>query len=280
MPFRPRVKIVAKLLALALLLAGGAVLVRTPAFAALTRSKDAFQPHPVDGRVFFEAGAEEQAAAVAAFLGTAVERVETFHGRPFEKPVRVYMCTTQASLNAFIALPPRAPIRGTVRLGEVFLAPSAFRWLGNDTHRESLLHELSHLHLRQQLGFMAFRARVPSWFHEGLADLVSGAGGEGISRQEAVGAILHGPALMPDSTGRLWSLRPVTDYGMPTPMLHAQSTLFLSFLKDRDPGAFRRFLLELQEQKDFAAPFRRHFGGGVGDLWTEFVEGLGADQGA
>ncbi|MFC1575844.1 hypothetical protein ACFL5A_04295, partial [Gemmatimonadota bacterium] len=45
----------------------------------------------------------------------------------------------------------------------------------------------------------------------------------------------------------------------------------------RDPDAFRWFLLELQEEKEFAGPFREQFGGGVPDLWREFVASLGPE---
>jgi hypothetical protein len=191
----------------------------------------------------------------------------------------VYVCATQRSLNEFLALPPGAPIRGTVRFGEVFLAPSAFDWLGEDLHRESLMHELSHLHLRQTLGFVAHRGRIPPWFHEALADLVSGAGGEGVSPEEAVGEILEGRALRPDSTGSLWSLRRSGDYGLPGPMLHRQSRLFLDWLRDQDAEAFPALLEEIQEEGAFAAPFRRYFGGSVDEAWQAFRASLRPEGG-
>jgi len=252
----------------------GLALSRNPVGRALLKPKSAFHPVEGDHRVFAEAGAEERASQVAAVLPSAIARIEAFHGRPFREPFRVYVCATQRSLNEFIGLPPEAPIRGTVRLGEVFLAPSAFDWRGEDLHRESLLHELSHLHLRQHLGFLAARGSVPSWFHEGLADLVSGAGGEGISDEEARQAILGGPTLRPDSTGSLWSLRRVADHGLGGPMFHKQSRMFLAYLEARDRGAFHAFLLQLQEEKELAGPFREGFGAGVDEVWEEFRTAL------
>lgn len=247
---------------------------RTPAVAALTKSKREFSPHELDERVLFEAGAGALATPVASFLEEAILIIESAHGRPFKRPFHVYVCATQQSLNAFMGLPAGAPIRGAVRLGEVYLAPSAFQWLGKDLHRESLLHELSHLHLRQQLGFMAYRGRVPSWFHEGLADLVSGAGGEGISSEEAIRAVLSGSTFRPDSTGNLWSLRRLDDSGIGGPMFHKQSKMFLNFIRNRDPGAFRAFLLQLQEEKELAGPFRDRMGMGVREMWGEFSASL------
>lgn len=247
---------------------------RTPVGKALTKSKDAFAPLAGDPRVRFEAGAESMAERVAAFLDTATARVEAVHGASLPEPFTVYVCATQRSLNEFLALPPGAPIRGTVRFGEVFLAPSAFDWLGEDLHRESLMHELSHLHLRQKLGFMAYRGRIPPWFHEALADHVSGAGGEGVSQDEAVRAILEGRALRPDSSGNLWSLSRSGDYGLPGPMLHRQSRMFLDWVQGRDTAGFPAFLREIQEERTFAAPFRRYFGGSVEDAWQAFAGSL------
>jgi hypothetical protein len=246
----------------------------TPAVAALMKSKAGFFPDPLDGRVMVEEGAGALATPVAGFLEEAIGIIEEAHGRPFQRPFRVYVCATQQSLNEFVGLPPGVPIRGTVRFGEVYLAPSAFAWLGEDRHRESLLHELSHLHLRQQLGFVADRGRVPSWFHEGLADLVSGAGGEGITDEEAGKAILGGSALHPDSTGDLWSLKRMEDSGLGGPMLHKQNTMFLTFIRDRDPEAFRAFLLQLQEEKEFAGPFREQMEKGVREMWDDFADAL------
>jgi hypothetical protein len=251
-----------------------AALSATPAISAVSKSKDGFSPQESNERVLVEEGAEAFAAPVARFLEEAIGIIESAHGRPFKRPFRVYVCASQKSLNEFLGLPPRAPIRGAVRLGEVFLAPSAFQWLGKDLHRESLLHELSHLHLRQQLGFVAHRGRVPSWFHEGLANLVSGAGGEGVSREEAVEAILVGSTLRPDSSGNLWSRKRVEDSGLGGPMFHMQSKMFLGFIRDRDPDAFRSFLLRLQEEKQFAGPFRERMGMGVGEMWAEFSASL------
>jgi hypothetical protein len=259
----------AAILALAVVMA-----MRSPLFAALTKSTADFAPHPVDSRVRFEKGTEEEAAGVAAFLREAVASIEAEQGRPFKKPFQVFVCATQRSFNEFLGLPPTAPIRGAVRLGEVFLAPSAFSWNGRDLHRESLLHELSHLHLRQHLGFRAFRGHVPSWFHEGLADLVSGAGGESVPESDAISSIRSGRGLNPEASGHLWSLRRINDNGLGGPMFHRQSQMFLRYIRDRDPGVFQRFLEDLLEERELAGPFETHFGLGTREMWQEFVASL------
>jgi hypothetical protein len=248
--------------------------VRSPLFAALTKSTAGFAPQAVDSRVRFEEGAEEEAARVAAFLREAVGIIEAEQGRPFKRPFQVFVCATQTSFNEFLGLPPTAPIRGAVRLGKVFLAPSAFSWNGQDVHRESLLHELSHLHLRQHLGFRASRGHVPSWFHEGLADLVSGAGGESVPESAAISSIQSGRGLNPEASGHLWSLRRISDNGLGGPMFHRQSQMFLRFIRDRDPAAFQTFLEDLLDERELAGPFGTHFGLGTQEMWQEFVASL------
>ena len=263
-----------------LVIAGAVAVLRSSVGAALTKSKAGFVPVATDARVVFEPGAEAMALQVAAFLDTAIATVEAGNGVPFKEPFTVYVCATQKSLNEFMALPPGAPIRGTVLFGDVFLAPSAFDWRGEDLHRESLMHEMSHLNLRQNLGFMAHRGEIPPWFNEALADLVSGVGGEGIPRDGAVRAILEGPALRPDSTGNLWSLARAGNYGLPGPMLHAQSTMFIKYLRDRDPEGFSTFLLRVHREHAFARPFRDQFDGSVEELWASFAETLRAEEAA
>jgi hypothetical protein len=257
-----------------LLFLGGVWAWQTPVGVGLLKSTRDFQPVAGDERVRFEPAAQEMGQAIAAYLDTAVSRVEDALGTPFEKPFSVFACATQSSLNEFIAMPPGAPIRGTVRFGAIFIAPSAFDWEGADVHRESLTHELTHLHLRQRLGTLAYLREVPPWFHEAIADLVSGAGGEGISPEDASDAIREGRALLPDSAGSILGGARAGRYGLPGPMLHRQARMFIEFLQGRDPRAFRLFITALQDERTFAGPFRTHFGGSVPDLWAEFIATL------
>ena len=86
--------------------------------------------------------------------------------------------------------------------------------------------------------------------------------------------------LRPDSTGNLWSLARAGNYGLPGPMLHAQSTNFIKYLRDRDPEGFSTFLLRVHREHAFARPFRDQFGGSVEELWASFAESLRAEGSA
>ena len=125
----------------------------SPYSTALLKSKSHFINHVKNDKVLYEAGAEDYADSIAVYLPEAIERVEQLHGLPFEESFNIYVCKTQKSFNEYTAIKSPYPIRGTALLGDVLIAPSAFNFFGRDTHKETLTHELSHLHFRQRLGF-------------------------------------------------------------------------------------------------------------------------------
>jgi hypothetical protein len=257
-----------------LLVAGGVVLSRTTVGIALLKSKSHFLVHELDDRVLYEPEAENLAAPIAEYLKQAIEEIERDHGLPFKRSFAVYVCSSQESFNEYIADSPGGRARGASVRGSVFVSPSAFSFQGRDTHRETLLHELSHLHLRQRLGFFGTRRRVPVWFHEGLANVVAGSGGEGISDARALVAILSGEHFVPDTKGTLLLMKRAGDYGLDYPMFHKQSRMFVTYIRDAHPDDFKRFLLEIQNGESFARSFSERFGMDPGGMWQEFNSSL------
>ena len=258
----------------------GTVFYRSPIRTALFKSKDHFIQHAADGRVRYEPGAEALADSVAACLPNAVRTVEREHGLPFKKPFTVFICATQESTNEFIAMPQGGLSRGASILGNVFISPRAFSFGGLDTHRETLTHELSHLHLRQRLGFIATKRRIPVWFHEGLANTVGGSGGERISDDDAREAILEGRHFIPDTKGTFLRMKRAKDYGMRYPMFHKQTKLFVTYMRDRDPAVFQGFLADIQSDGGFASSFADRFGVGIDEMWREFIEHVQSEPGS
>lgn len=116
---------------------------------ALLKSKKHFISHQLDNRVLYEPGAKDNAAKIAELLPTAIEKVEQKQFLPFKESFHVYVCNTQKSLNEYIAHPTVAKVVGASVLGNVFISSRAFRSDLIYTYDEVLLHELSHLHLRQ-----------------------------------------------------------------------------------------------------------------------------------
>jgi len=246
---------------------------RTSAGTAVLKSRSHFIESDVDARVLHEPGAEAMGTAIAAYLPEAIAHIEAVHGRPFAKPVNVYVCATQGSFNEYTAAPPQGGARGSA-LADAWIAPRAFSFHGVDTHRGSLKHELSHLHVRQRLGFVRTKANVPTWFHEGLSDIASGVGGETVTDDQAIGALLDGYRLVPDDVGSFWRMTNVNDYGMNFHMVHAQSRLFTAHLRDADPEVFRSFVAAVEDGERFAYAFETAFGANVAGKWEEFLANL------
>ncbi len=248
---------------------------RSPIGRALLKSKGHFIVHRNDSRVLYEPGAEGYADKIAEFLPAAVKRVEEGHFLPFRKPFKVYVFSTQKSHNESIANPTSYPIRGTAIQGNVFIAPSAFSFKGLDTHRESLMHELSHLHLSQRLGFLK-RRRIPNWFTEGLANIIAGSGGEGISDEVAIQSIKEGRHLIiPERRGFLKRLtKTIQEAGLTSPMYHKQNKMFVDYINSLNSEAFMKLVLAVQKDEPFSLSFLEYFEASPEEMWTRFKSKL------
>ncbi|MDD5169612.1 MAG: hypothetical protein PHN75_12395 [Syntrophales bacterium] len=131
---------------------------------AALRSTDNFIPSGNDARVLFEPGADNIANKVVAFLPSSIQQVEEKQYHLFVKPVRVYVCASRESFRKYYGVDIHAGV--TLKL---FLSPRIFE-NGDDIAKQYLTHELSHLHLQQQLGVYKM-SRLPMWLKEGLATI-------------------------------------------------------------------------------------------------------------
>jgi hypothetical protein len=248
---------------------------RSPIGRALLKSKSHFIAHEGDSRILYEQGAEGFADQIADFLPTAIERVEEGHFLPFKKSFKVYLFSTQKSHNESTANTTSYPIRGTAVQGNVFIAPSAFSFKGLDTHRETLMHELSHLHLSQRLGFLK-RRRIPSWFTEGLANIIAGSGGEGISEDMAIQYIKERRhIIIPERRGLLERIpRTVKEAGLTGPMYHRQNKMFVNYINSLNPEAFKKLVLAIQDGEAFSPSFLEYFEMSPEKMWDRFKSEL------
>ena len=258
---------------LAVLLILSAVFYFSPYSTALLKSKSNFIRSTGNKSVYYEPGAETYAAKIADYLPAACERVEQVHCLPFKEQFRVYVCGTQKSFNEFTANTSGYPIRGAAMLGNVFIAPAAFSFMGADTYRETLAHELSHLHFSQRIGFFD-RRKQPVWFSEGLADYAAGSGGEGTDEQEVAGLILKGRHFNPDEEGEIFSTFRNSMNGLSGPVFHQQAKMFVAWMIEEDSLKFRSLILALQKGESFNKSFRAIMGPGVKEKWTQFVSVL------
>jgi len=168
------------------------------AVVAMNKSTDHFVALENDTRVLYEAGAGDLAKSVGDYLSAAIHTVEQRQYRKFSKPIVVHVCDTLESFTAYCV---QSRAAGCVLNERLFLAPKAGKRI-----YAILTHELSHLHMEQQLGMVDWHSKYPSWFQEGLAVYVSGGGGaEEVTPDEAGKSIAKGLSFVPGTNGSLLS---------------------------------------------------------------------------
>jgi hypothetical protein len=230
------------------------------------RSTDAFIASPADPRVLFEPGAEALARPVVAGLPEAIAEVKAATYGPFVVPIRIYVCGTLDCYQRFTGN-DRSGGQTTPRR-KIFISPKP----ENTAARVPFVvaHELTHLHLVQRCS--AYRAaQIPSWFNEGFAALVShGGGAEGVSDADAARAILSGQTFTPTTEHGFSG----SHFGLTAHMFYRQAALFIAYLRARDSGAFRFFILDLE----YGTPFEQAFGdrshSQLIPTWRDFVAQL------
>ena len=162
-------------------------------------------------------------------------------------------------------------------LGDVLIAPSAFNFIGRDTHNETLIHELSHLHFQQRLGFFE-RRKLPVWFNEGFADYVAGSWGEGIEDSDAINLILSGNHFIPEEEGEIFGSFNSALNGLSGPMFHKQAKMFVTYIIELDSLKFNSFLREIQNGESFNESFNNIMDSGIQYKWVQFLEQLNVEK--
>jgi hypothetical protein len=128
--------------------------------------------------------------------------------------------------------------RGCASKGSVHLAAPRLRERP-ESLQGILAHELSHLHLQQHLGRVAW-SLVPAGFHEGLAVSAPGGGGaEKLLPQQARDAIVQGRAFCPDGSQNPLFPRTAHAYGLEPQMFYRQSEPPVSQMRRGSPARFR-----------------------------------------
>jgi len=252
------------------------------AFLAELNDPGALPALESDRRIHYEPAARACAETIAALLPGAIARVETEQGRPFLKPPIIGAYGSFDSYARANGLGDPG-IAGVSRAGRALLSPTL---CGDERARLDgvLTHELSHVHF---FGWRPATApRPPSWFTEGLAVMVSNGGGaEGVSDADAGRAIRDGYAVILD--GRPWrDFAAILFEREPpaNPSLEAftyrqrlafrQASIFVGWLRNRDPAAFARLLRALESGASFEEAFRDHIGATPLERWRDFTASL------
>lgn len=139
------------------------------------------------------------------------------------------------------------------------------------------MHELSHLHFQQRLGILK-RRKIPTWFHEGLADFVGDSGGEGVGESKAIKFILSGRHFIPEEEGEIFGTINKASNGLSGPMFHKQVKMFFTFIIESDSLKLKPFLREIQNGESFSKTFNNIMGEEIQDKWSQFVSLLSIDN--
>jgi hypothetical protein len=232
------------------------------------RSTQHFIPFSADNRVLYEPGAEKFAEQMAVLLPQAIEQVEKGQYRSFSKGVTIYICASQESYTRFTGL--KAP--ASLTLKGVFFSPRLVK-----EKRPLLLyltHELSHLHIEQQIGQYKF-AILPAWFKEGLAALVSNGGGaQNVSEAQAIEAFKNGKHFEPNTAEGIFFRKYGSYWDLPPHLFYRQSMMFVSYLKENNENQFRRFLLQIEDGRRFIKAFNDTFDNDMSGLWNDFLKDI------
>ena len=246
--------------------------------SALWNLPDRLPALPENSQVHFEPGAEDYAREVAALLPAAIARIEAAQGRPFAHPVTVGVYATPEAYVAANVIGSMQPV-GVTPFGRVVLSPV----LGAQQHRRLpaiLTHEMSHAHLQGWISTYAF-VRLPNWFKEGLAVLVSdGGGAEFVSEAEARAGIERGQHIAIEDTGSFLNLSDIRFEREPPPgtrshqivTAYRQAGMFVAWLHDTDAPGFARMMDAILDGRSFVQAVNIGYHQDVHSLWQQFAE--------
>ena len=124
--------------------------------------------------------------------------------------------------------------------------------------------------------------RLPQWFREGLAVMVSGGGGaEGVSELQAWDAIRRGDHIAIADSSSLFNLA-VIRYEQPpeipntsfrTKMAYRQAGMFVTFLHGTNAAGFARMMNAILDDRPFADAVAAGYEADLQTLWLRFVQG-------
>jgi hypothetical protein len=235
--------------------------------------KTGFAPSD-DPRVLVQSGktALDLSTLVTKHLPAAIDQVQKMQGYTLDKPLKIYVFDTEADYSRLGGCPPGS--RACVFGSQLSLAPKLMSEA--DTVLAILTHELSHVLLQQRMGTWQI-SRVPPWFLEGLAVMVSDGGGtEGVGSQDAAAAIKSGQRFTPDMSKNWLSQKTASHYQLPHRLFYRQSALFVQHLKTAHSSSFDDLMRRMHSGMGFHEAFERSFTPSIDTLWAEFLKSQGA----
>ena len=244
------------------------------AVLAKYKSTDHFLTLETDNRIRYEESAKN-AHYLSKILNESQETVVRALNANFEKPVEIYICSSQESFNEYVFLSKN--VRGAVYWGKLFLSPGAF---SRGSVKRLTAHELTHYLFYTHLGEKAHIEGIPLWFREGIAEFVANGGAKYTEGNEVFVLMTH-KEREAYLSGKLnyWfftksAADAVTKEGMANWMLYRVGALFVHFIHDSNPQGFDSLIKLLLSGIRFKEALQKSHGQDTDSLLKEFTSYL------
>ncbi len=242
------------------------------AVLAKYKSTDHFLTLETDNRIRYEESAKQNAHYLSGILNESQEAVEHSLNANFEKPVEIYICSSQESFNEYVFLSKN--VRGAVYWGKLFLSPGAFT---RGSVKRLTTHELTHYLFYTHLGEKAHIEGIPLWFREGVAEFVANGGADYTEGNEVFGRMTH-EEREAYLSGKLdyWfftknAADAVTKDGVVNWMLYRVGALFVHFIHDSSSQEFGNLIKHLLSGIEFSEALQKSHGKDTDSLLKEFT---------
>lgn len=216
-----------------------------------------FISYKKDPRILFKEGMEKEVAIASEVLDKSISAIELVHGKPFTGKVRIHICNSSECFTEYTGF---EGILAAVTDKGLFLAPYVFK---QRDFPKWLTHELSHLHLVQQISTI-HALLIPQWYHDGLATFASDGGGASRAPvEEAEKLILSGKHILTNKRGEFakarWPLnyQASSDAWFQQHMDYRQASMFYEYLH---PKGGKRLIRELESGTNFGKAFSKVYG--------------------
>lgn len=242
---------------------------------AYVRLSYGFVPFPENTHIMYEPGAEDLAKLAADNFAVSVKEVERRQYLSFKdkKSIRVYVFNDRERYARFSHASIRS--RGSSTTNEVYLSEKLREKI--DTFQNILVHELSHIHIRQYTGTFKYIKDIPGWFLEGLAVVASSGGGaESVTREQARTAMRKAVQFKPDESGSIFGHKYAHNYGLEPHMYYRQAGLFVEYLNKSSPDAFKDALVDILNGDSFRDVWPKYYGRTISELWSGYTNSFGA----
>jgi hypothetical protein len=99
-----------------------------------------------------------------------------------------------------------------------------------------------------------------------------------VTEAEAAQAIAKGQRLLPNDSHNVFSHDSASSFGLQAHMFYRQAGMFIEYLKESNPEAFRLFLTDVERGRPFKAAFEQSYRISLDTAWLGFVKSLSSLQ--